>query len=676
MANSDLESFFDIILEAKKGESVRDAIINAAKSLRKMTSNAGSLEGNTPDYFATHDRFETLYSQIIDRKISFDSITELEDSDYAYQSENIVTSATLYGVVSKHMKPAFHTISHYLNDPNDSKEAIASVYQYIKTIQKVKNDIRKSIKAKGKSVNSANSFKEYADIIRTIGDEDPGIVDDYTFTKNKEYDASEEQHTTDPYVFSSFKVNLDKTDLLVKGSGDENGKTYTPPEGKLFSSFDVKVKTSSGNASKISANNKKRGTSSDGSEELLDGNGCLKEYSITENGTYTGSQEGVEGFATLSVHVTEPKVEGKEFKVTFMNGGDTLGDPVTVEAYGNAYYEGETPVNQDDSSLVFSGWVPTPVRVIKDMECQAFFKEPTPAVPGEIQESWEEIVACRGDKYDIGAYKSLNLGTINNRTYGTLIFEKVYEGESSSTSTWLSKTLISSGTIGSVNKWPNSVARNFLQGTFQEDLARIEDGKLILDAVVPVRKYTICQWPGLLFDGDDSYIAAKTTDEFWIPSAYEIFGIGGSKDGQMYQIGQLLKFAWDYYNQAQEYEWNEPFYPSPTRSFEISGEDGFPNLPCYARPAGGTVYFSYSEDSDRAKIYLNTEADWSWAVKQLTDGRNWGYTTRSIAGYGAATGSPTKNPNLYSVGNTGLPSYFANSYSATSASYYPIGFCL
>lgn len=667
--SSDLESYFNIILTAEKGESVRDAIINASNTLKKMTKNAGSLEGYDPDYFATATRYLTLYDEILG-KFRFDDIDDLSDSSYSFQSEGIVNCGTLYAYLMKYLRPSFKVIARYQNDPNIDKETMEAVKTYLATLNKVKTDIGKAITAKGKTVKNAKDFREYADLIRHIGDEIPNIVDNANLTQNKVYEAATEQGSTLPHAYSSFTVNLDKSKLLEKGSGDVNGQTYTPSEGKLFSSFDVNVKTRSGSAAATRATNVKRGKTADGSESNLDENGLIKSFDISENGPYDALEYAAEGFASLNVHVTEPKVEGKEFTVTFMNGGDILGDPVKVPAYGDAYYEGPTPVSPDDPNKVFSGWVPAPVRVIQDLECQAYFKDPKPATPGEIEDSWEEIIRNRGANYDFGQYKSLNLGTINGHNYGNLIFEKVYSGESSSTSTWLSKTTVAN-VFGSVDMWPISAARTFLHTTFKEDLSYIDDGALIAKAVVPVVKHTITNWPGIVFNGCENFMYCTTADEFWIPSMGEMWGWATNGEKTLQEV---LQECWEHYYSTHGASWQEPYAPSRV-TFE-----GFAGRPIVSYGQGRTdAEFVVQEDADRwnPHLVLNSQDDADWAIKYRSTATSTpaAYTLRTLANWGYPTGAVYHTPNYWGIYGNGQPPDWGE-YSNIGYWGSPIGFCL
>lgn len=50
---ADISNFKTQILEAEKGETVRDAIVSALKTMRDFGINAQTLQGTTPDKLAT-----------------------------------------------------------------------------------------------------------------------------------------------------------------------------------------------------------------------------------------------------------------------------------------------------------------------------------------------------------------------------------------------------------------------------------------------------------------------------------------------------------------------------------------------------------------------------------------------------------------------------------------------
>lgn len=655
MASSDLERYFNIILSAEGGEEVRDAIINAAKLMKSITKNAGSLGGHTPDYFALANPYLIWYETNI-TKFGFDDIDDLSDADYARDSTNVVSSGTLYGVLLKYMKPAFKNIFNYENDPNDSKKAEVAVTDYLSKLFGIKSDIGKALKAKGKKLTQAKDFRYYAELIRTIDEGIPELVDPDDFTENKEYDAM--QGKTYPAAYSRFRVKLDKTKYLVEGSGDENGKTYTPPEGKLFSSFNVNIKTRSGVNSTVRSATGKRGKSSTGEDDILDENGMLENFVITANDTYYASDEGAEGFRSVSVHVTEPEVGDQKFTVTFYNGEEQLGDPVTVIAYDSAYYDGPTPVSKEDpDNKIFSGWIPSPLRVTQNLDCQAQFIDRTAPSAGEITDSWTEIVRNRGANYDFGSYKSLTIGTIGGKNYGTLIMEKVGMGEGPSTSTWLSKTCFNKTLVGNPFPWPESDARTFLNNTLLEYMAKTPDGEAIVNGLVPVRKACITAFPRSVYDGKVSYGILHTTDRIWIPSFAEMFGTEN--------YATAYEEAIRLYHEETRIDAMGPSYPSEDL------RDSY----CYADNSSASVSWeTYEMSPGRHELrYTITSPEWFTKYSCSNTSQQVTYGTRSVGHFGHANLSTYYYPQFYSYSSTHAR---IDQSGEGLISDFPIGFCL
>ncbi len=206
-------------------------------------------------------------------------------------------------------------------------------------------------------------------------------------------------------------------------------------------------------------------------------------YEVTENNTTIyAAEEGFDGFSAIHINVSNVPVSGS-FKVRFF-GPDktTVINEQLCPAYGTAVctaldgtmYQGQT----------FRGWNPSPTNVTRDLDCYPSYGDII-IDPTEISDGWDVIAAKHGAGYPVGAHKSMyvevprqywnwpndeearrNCPTkmkdgkilyplnIRNSAYGSdrhcvidvpatgylIDFIKVAEGESGSTSTWLSKT--------------------------------------------------------------------------------------------------------------------------------------------------------------------------------------------------------------------------------------------
>lgn len=524
MASSNLESFYRTIKGASRGESVRDAIINAARNVYKVTSNSGSLNGIPASGFAKYEEFVKVREDIY-KNICFDSLEDIEDDSHAVSSNNLMTSGNLYMYLETKLRPFLAKIMNYEIDPYAGYETKEAINEYISNFAAAKDAITDALIAKGQRVPKSAKFRDYGDIIRGITDGDPRLEADAEFTENKKYDANDNKDPRFSHAYESFKINV-KNLTVDGGTLDTNHKTYTPPEGKLFSKVNINIAGAAGYSGSYGRTGRTTGTGDD-----LEENGLLKSKTFTENGEYDAeSEDAVHGWANLSVHVTLPELDaGTTFTVEFVQEQEdesvvTL-DTVQVAAYDVARYTGETPTHPDPR-YEFYGWEPVPSMVVSNMTCKAKFKIKSQQEAGEISDSWEMIIANRGGPYNKGDYKTMHVGTINGHSYGDLIFMKVYEGEDSTTSTWLMKNSMSMPSGVTIDGfWPESTLRTFLNGQFMEDLSTITEGKLLVQNVIPVSKRTMAYYPAFISACYYSPIVeTETFDSIWIPSIREMVG--------------------------------------------------------------------------------------------------------------------------------------------------------
>lgn len=212
----------------------------------------------------------------------------------------------------------------------------------------------------------------------------------------------------------------------------------------------------------------------------------LGTLNITSNGSYSASAEGMDGFSSVTVNVTDTSGGGSGgsgsggsgsggsggsgdgsyeedlpvYIVTFTNPEDPNFENVEVEVKygGDAEYTGPTPTKEGNYKFRF--FEPLPINVQSDMTCKAVFRN----LDAEITDLWPEIVSNKGANYEIGEYKRLPLGKIRTREinsttanssygkpasecsfnvmYDTKVSGEVYmmkvaENEDGSTSTWL-----------------------------------------------------------------------------------------------------------------------------------------------------------------------------------------------------------------------------------------------
>lgn len=198
----------------------------------------------------------------------------------------------------------------------------------------------------------------------------------------------------------------------------------------------------------------------------------LGTLNITSNGSYSASAEGMDGFSSVTVNVTDSgsgsggsggsgsgggdsgygdEEDLPTYTVTFTNPDDPDFENVEVEVKygGEAEYTGVTPTKEGNYKFV--KWDPVPIHVEADMTCKPIFHN----LDAEIEDSWVTICENKGADYEIGEYKKLPLGAVrwllqtcdvkgqlvykDSEPYRTVyvMMQKIAENEDGTTSTWL-----------------------------------------------------------------------------------------------------------------------------------------------------------------------------------------------------------------------------------------------
>ena len=202
----------------------------------------------------------------------------------------------------------------------------------------------------------------------------------------------------------------------------------------------------------------------------------MDEVVIEQNGTYSATEWGVDGLRTITVNVQAAAGEGP-FTVEFYS--KPVSDPTSalihtelVAKNGSVTFTALDGTTNGQGQW-FKGWSPDPVNVTRDLKCYPVYSDIV-IDPTEISDTWDQICANGGAPYPIGAHKSLYVEvpaqdwnytnpdliencpfymdgttklyprgiyqTINIATTGFLLdMIKVAQGESGSTSTWLSR---------------------------------------------------------------------------------------------------------------------------------------------------------------------------------------------------------------------------------------------
>jgi hypothetical protein len=128
------------------------------------------------------------------------------------------------------------------------------------------------------------------------------------------------------------------------------------------------------------------------------------------------------------------------YTVRFYNG-TTLLQTVSVAYGGNATYNGDTPVNPEDSAAEFLGFEPTPTNVTADMDCYAQYKANIytwPLVLSAVADGTYKDVYAIGDTVplDLGSEGKINMQIAAFDT------DDLADGSGKAAITWIAKELL------------------------------------------------------------------------------------------------------------------------------------------------------------------------------------------------------------------------------------------
>lgn len=254
------------------------------------------------------------------------------------------------------------------------------------------------------------------------------------------------------------------------------------------------------------------------------------------------------------------------YTVTFMNGDTVLEVVNNVPAGGQAAYSGVTPSKE---GYYFTGWSPSPTNIVANTVCYAQFSNSVD--PYEIQDDWDTIVANGGVNYNIGAYKTLVLGTIDGFNYGTIRMQKVATNENGANSVWVAMEAFATGhrmNASNTNQggWRDSEMRSWLNQTVLGVLpASLQSG------IKAMTKYS--------YDYQAATRNVATTDKLWIPSRQEVFGESDTYEtmGQYYSLifkdasSRVRRYG---YNGSTGYWWLRSAYSGATDGFRVVRSNG------------------------------------------------------------------------------------------------------
>ena len=419
MATTDISEYTSAIMSQKKGETVRDAIINAVKVISGSVS-AGSRTAST---------------------LNGKQLTEFVVNYYnpADNPENKPFAISL-NQTKANMKREVDRINY--GDPSLCPESISSLGPIQKTgvnnnhwnqasldrLEVTRREIYEAInEAWRKTPSGAHGSDEYL-----VLDSDP--FEDYphyiSLIGSGEGYALRCSERTEPIT--------------------ENG-TYTAPENTGWTKVMVNV---------------------------ADKNISPLTETISTDGTYAASSYGKDGFSFVNVQVPVVSPDDPSYNpenpydsTSWYSGGGQDGCTVIFYRYegekalqtvrvnygGDAKYDSSTygTVMSKNADEYFAGWDPEPRNVTHNMKCYAVFKKfkHVEASTGEITDTWEQIASNHGARYNVGDWKILDFGTVTipldggavgSFKIGKVMMVKIADADATkgTNSTWMSLDLV------------------------------------------------------------------------------------------------------------------------------------------------------------------------------------------------------------------------------------------
>lgn len=416
-------------------------------------------------------------------------------------------------------------------------ENIAEKLEYLYgTKQEIADAINEVGESQGISVDSADTFRSYADKIRALGKCEVGKISVRTTPeRDDEIGSCKTFEAPEGKVWKEVKVHIDAWSAVT----DEVDPLIISENGY----FDVNEVS----AAKFDYSEVQNPT----------GNPKQKGYYIRINGKYYPTEDtevdpnktyyvkdGTKEYETASSFIINVQRQGAApFTCEFLDEDDHVIESHGDIPYGGfCQYEGEIPVSK--SGLAFQGWNPPPNNIQSNRKCHPKFYTPR-QTQEEWGQSWAEIVVDHGESMPIGAWKVLPLKddkvTINgfDISIPEIKMVKVFNGEDVSTSSFLSEGLVYFGNYCASNysniatMWSGNAdfsadgEYNYVDSS-QHKYYTVKDFlielfKLLPDYirqfVVPVTKYSTT----MLCPGANNYSRITAMQQYmWIPSAREL----------------------------------------------------------------------------------------------------------------------------------------------------------
>lgn len=534
-----IDNYYDDILNASRGESVRDAIIEAVKLLRITANNANVLDGTSYVDFAIDEDYWKL-EETIRENLGYATAQDFEDDSNVRangpKSKYFVTSGEIYNLLNNYLRPSLIAILKYEIDPVSGSDMKEAIDYYLKDLNKARDSIISALKSKGQDPSKDDNLEELAELIRHITIDKQVETEDISISDGKKYppgtvlDANKEhqRQPNDPYyAYKKVTVNINPNVKSINLKSNSEVPRL-PSEDNVLGYSSVSVNVPNGESATSSLSGGTRTTGKNG--VIVTDSELMSSKEITTKGVFSASSDSVKGYQRVVVNVELEDIQpGDTFTVTFIDNfeeetAETIIDTQEVEPFGRARCTADFDhtKTKDGVEYVFSGWSPPPLNVMSNMKVYAGYRPGTAVEENEISDSWDVIIANSGAPYPIGNYKRLVIGSGQNAA--TYFMQKVAEGEDDTTSTWVSMNCMDGRPYNYQNdffvNWWTSKERAYLNGDFLNELAVAEGGASELcDYIVPVLKDTI----GRSIDSA-GIMELETLDRIWIPSATEMFG--------------------------------------------------------------------------------------------------------------------------------------------------------
>ena len=248
-------------------------------------------------------------------------------------------------------------------------------------------------------------------------------------------------------------------------------------------------------------------------------------YTFTGWGDYTNITANRNVLAQYSQTV-------RTYTVTFYNGSTLLETVTDVPYGGTATYTGSTPVDTV-GGRPFTGFVPTGANIKANTKCIAQFQYSYE--DAEITDSWQDILDAIDDgtytKYNIGNYKSLNLGDDGVVDMQIVAFNEddLADGSGKAPVTFISKqTLTHEITFFEAltsEGWSDSPLRAYLNSSEKNAIVSVLGNR-----IAEVKKITTQSAADYNPVTETGSIVknVESSDYVWIPSIHEVDTTSGN----------------------------------------------------------------------------------------------------------------------------------------------------